>query len=38
MIVAFIIMIALVFIISTILMAIFGGLIGYGYGYSRFGL
>lgn len=37
MIVAFIIMIAVVFIISAILMAIFGGMIGYGLGYGRYG-
>lgn len=38
MIIAFIIMVAFVFIISAILMAIFGGMIGYGVGYSRFGM
>ncbi len=36
MIVAFIVMIAVLFIISAVLMAIFGGLIGYGIGPARF--
>ena len=41
MIIAFIVMIAIVFIISAILMGIFGSLIGYGVsygGYRRFGM
>ncbi|MEO8719917.1 MAG: Yip1 family protein [Ginsengibacter sp.] len=37
MIVAFVVMIAIVFIISAILMGIFGGLIGYG-SFDRFGM
>jgi hypothetical protein len=38
MVVAFVIMMAIVFIISAILMGIFGGLIGYDASYGRFGI
>ncbi|MEO9021127.1 MAG: hypothetical protein ABI237_04865 [Ginsengibacter sp.] len=38
MIISFIIMVAVEVIISAFLMAIFGGMIGYGIGYSHFGM